>query len=86
MHVNKQSQTDTGNYCGPVCLHAAHTTFLPSLHQGSIQGTDTWIRLAMESRKITCKLIKCMEKWYKAMLFVMKFEKNRGMKYYKLWY
>jgi hypothetical protein len=36
MHANKQSQTNTGNNCGPVCLHAAHTTFPPCLHQGSI--------------------------------------------------
>jgi len=56
MHANKQSQRDRGNYCGPVCLHAAHTTFPPSLHQGSIQGTDAWIELAMESRKITWKI------------------------------
>jgi hypothetical protein len=56
MYAHKQPQRNTGRYCGPVCLHAAHTTFPPSLHQGSIQGTDAWIELAMEARKITCKM------------------------------
>jgi hypothetical protein len=51
MLASQQSQTDTGSYCDPVYWHASHTTCPPSPHQGSIQGVNTWTKMAIKLRK-----------------------------------